>query len=194
LPADATMSDERTGRDPLAVSDARVRNVALLVAGCFFTELLDGTIVVTARRVSAHRSVLPWVRRPARAALRRQTAPPVRWALGTDTALGARRIRATPRWPLARPLSYGRGPWRRPGRVVRAADAARPGCVQQLSCRRYRGRQTLRDRTKSIPPSWLSSSFSCKRGQLSGSDPGAAAATTRPKWRIGWLSETLTTW
>jgi EmrB/QacA subfamily drug resistance transporter len=42
------MSDELTGTDPRAVSDARVRNVALLVAGCFFMELLDGTIVVTA--------------------------------------------------------------------------------------------------------------------------------------------------
>ena len=31
-----------------AVSRSRVRNVALLVAGCFFMELLDGTIVVTA--------------------------------------------------------------------------------------------------------------------------------------------------
>ena len=28
--------------------DARPRNVALLVAGCFFMEMLDGTIVTTA--------------------------------------------------------------------------------------------------------------------------------------------------
>ena len=37
-----------TRTEPPAASDARVRNVALLVAGCFFMELLDGTIVVTA--------------------------------------------------------------------------------------------------------------------------------------------------
>jgi predicted MFS family arabinose efflux permease len=42
------MPDELTGAGRRAVSDARVRNIALLVAGCFFMELLDGTIVVTA--------------------------------------------------------------------------------------------------------------------------------------------------
>jgi EmrB/QacA subfamily drug resistance transporter len=48
------MSREQAGTDLRATSATRVRNVALLVAGCFFMELLDGTIVVTAiPRISA---------------------------------------------------------------------------------------------------------------------------------------------
>ena len=42
------MSRDLTDPDLRAVGGSRVRNVALLVAGCFFMELLDGTIVVTA--------------------------------------------------------------------------------------------------------------------------------------------------
>jgi EmrB/QacA subfamily drug resistance transporter len=42
------MSRDRLDSDPRDVSGSRVRSVALLVAACFFMELLDGTIVVTA--------------------------------------------------------------------------------------------------------------------------------------------------
>jgi len=42
------MVPDPTDANLRAVSGARIRNVALLVAGCFFMELLDGTIVVTA--------------------------------------------------------------------------------------------------------------------------------------------------
>jgi EmrB/QacA subfamily drug resistance transporter len=42
------MSRNPADPDPSAMSASRVRNVALLVAACFFMELLDGTIVVTA--------------------------------------------------------------------------------------------------------------------------------------------------
>jgi EmrB/QacA subfamily drug resistance transporter len=42
------MSRPRPDPETPAVGASHVRNVALLVAGCFFMELLDGTIVVTA--------------------------------------------------------------------------------------------------------------------------------------------------
>jgi EmrB/QacA subfamily drug resistance transporter len=42
------MLREHTGPGPDAIRASRMRNVALLVAGCFFMELFDGTIVVTA--------------------------------------------------------------------------------------------------------------------------------------------------
>src|SRR6476620_12632904 len=35
-------------RRPDEVIDPRIRNIAFLVAGCFFMEFLDGTIVITA--------------------------------------------------------------------------------------------------------------------------------------------------
>ena len=48
------MPNDRNHAQPPSTGDARMRNVALLVAGCFFMELLDGTIVVTAiPRISA---------------------------------------------------------------------------------------------------------------------------------------------
>jgi EmrB/QacA subfamily drug resistance transporter len=48
------MPGDRSHAHPPPAAEAGVRNVALLVAGCFFMELLDGTIVVTAiPRISA---------------------------------------------------------------------------------------------------------------------------------------------
>jgi MFS family permease len=42
------MPRDPIGNDQREMSGSRMRNVALFVAGCFFMELLDGTIVVTA--------------------------------------------------------------------------------------------------------------------------------------------------
>ena len=44
---------------PATSIDRGLRNVALLVAGCFFMENLDGTIVTTAAPGSAARSTSP---------------------------------------------------------------------------------------------------------------------------------------
>ena len=47
--------------------DARHRSTALLVAGCFFMEMLDGTIVTTASPQIGRSLHAPagWARRPA---------------------------------------------------------------------------------------------------------------------------------
>ena len=49
---------KRGGSDDMI--ERRVRNIALLVAACFFMELLDGTIVITAiPRISSSLGVSP---------------------------------------------------------------------------------------------------------------------------------------
>ena len=55
-----TMSGEPIDAEQREMSGSRIRNVALLVAGCFFMELLDGTIVVTAiPRISSSLGITP---------------------------------------------------------------------------------------------------------------------------------------